>query len=163
MDDEKFCKACARTLPMSMFYVYGNRPSTLCRKCHCSSNNSKESTRLAKERYANTDASRATKAKWNKSEAGVEWWRQYRRGEPYRSIHRDAVARERARHPERTAARSAVSNAVLSGKLTKQPCHRCGSTDRIQGHHHMGYEKEHWLSVEWLCVTCHQREHGAKL
>lgn len=58
-------------------------------------------------------------------------------------------------------ARSAVSFGVRFGFLTRPAtCQHpgkyapvCGG--RIEAHHYMGYEREHWLSVEWLCETCH--------
>jgi hypothetical protein len=33
-----------------------------------------------------------------------------------------------------------------------------GSGRRHEYHHHLGYLKEHWLSVEPLCARCHHIE-----
>lgn len=64
-------------------------------------------------------------------------------------------------HPKRTAARSAVSNAVASGRLPRastKRCVKCGCAAEHY-HHHNGYEQEHWLDVVPICSTCHGKEH----
>lgn len=67
----------------------------------------------------------------------------------------------RARDPVKYAARTAVGNAVRDGKLVRQPCRLCGSTTKVQAHHH-DYSKP--LDVEWLCFRCHrEHEHGQKI
>jgi len=46
---------------------------------------------------------------------------------------------------------------VRSGKIKRQPCKVCGTTDRVQGHH-TDYNKP--LDVEWLCLKHHRMEEG---
>lgn len=53
------------------------------------------------------------------------------------------------------AAHAALTHAIATGKLVKQPCEHCGSTQKIQGHHD-DYTKP--LNVTWLCFTCHRKE-----
>ena len=54
----------------------------------------------------------------------------------------------------------AVYAALRMGHLTKPDrCQACGETRDIQAHHHMGYAREHRLTVTWLCRTCHIRVH----
>lgn len=66
----------------------------------------------------------------------------------------------RARFPGKYRARNAVSNALRDGRLVKGPCARCGSDDRVQGHH-KDYRKP--LDVEWQCHKCHRLvEHGKR-
>lgn len=53
----------------------------------------------------------------------------------------------------KTKARDKLREAVKSGRITKPSnCQRCGSSDRVQGHH-TDYSKP--LDVEWLCHCCH--------
>lgn len=53
-------------------------------------------------------------------------------------------------------ARSAVGNAIASGKITRLPCEVCG--EKAQAHH-SDYRKK--LSVKWLCFKHHrEKEHG---
>lgn len=72
-----------------------------------------------------------------------------------RAVAMVAHKRHWARHPEKRAARGAVSSAVQRGTLKKQPCVRCGAP-KTQAHHH-DYSKP--LDVTWLCPPCHRLEH----
>lgn len=67
------------------------------------------------------------------------------------------MRRHRAENPDKYRARTAVSNALRDGRLSKKPCQMCGTTDRVQAHHH-DYSKP--LDVEWLCFACHRKDHG---
>lgn len=63
------------------------------------------------------------------------------------------------KHKEK--ARSAVNLAVRKRELTRPAtCQHPGKyapqcSGEIQAHHHMGYDRENWLVVEWLCAVCH--------
>jgi hypothetical protein len=57
------------------------------------------------------------------------------------------------RHPEKTAAHQAVTNALRKGTLIKpESCERCGADTKLEAHH-PDYTQR--LSVEWLCHSCH--------
>lgn len=65
----------------------------------------------------------------------------------------------RERHPERFKARTAVSNALRSGRLKRGPCKVEGCKARKVQAHHADYKKP--LEVEWLCFKHHRElEHG---
>jgi ribosomal protein S27AE len=56
-------------------------------------------------------------------------------------------------------ARAAVARNIKYGKITRpETCQRCGGPGPIEAHHYMGYEKQNWLVVRWLCVPCHDIE-----
>lgn len=57
----------------------------------------------------------------------------------------------------KTNARGAVNYALSVGKLIKPSvCESEGcSVSKIEAHHHLGYDKENWLSVRWLCRQHH--------
>lgn len=59
----------------------------------------------------------------------------------------------------RLAARNAVNNALRDGRITKDPCEKCGTTSKVHAHHHHGYSSKHRLDVRWLCARCHAFEH----
>ena len=63
------------------------------------------------------------------------------------------------RYPIRHKARQAASYAIASGRLIR-PGHcenpTCGTKCKPEAHHYLGYEKEHWLDVEFLCSECHK-------
>lgn len=60
----------------------------------------------------------------------------------------------RLMYPEKYKARTAVFNAVATGKLERKPCEVCGAT--AQGHHE-DYSKP--LDVRWLCRKHHDELH----
>lgn len=68
---------------------------------------------------------------------------------------RKSGARWRHKYPEKKKAHAAVEYALLKGALTKGPCYICKSIYRIEGHHYLGYSKEHRLHVQWLCKKHH--------
>ena len=51
-------------------------------------------------------------------------------------------------------ARRALKNAVYRGYIKRQPCEICGEL-KSHGHHYLGYEKENWRKVKWLCAIHH--------
>lgn len=67
-----------------------------------------------------------------------------------------------AEHAYKNQARIAVNLALEQGRLTRPPtCERPGCTRKAEeAHHHKGYEPENWLTVRWLCATCHYHEHS---
>lgn len=52
-----------------------------------------------------------------------------------------------------------LGQMVFQGKIKRKPCEVCGEK-KSQGHHYKGYEKEHWLDVQWLCVKHHKEVHS---
>lgn len=64
--------------------------------------------------------------------------------------------RFRERFPEKVSAHEAVKRAIKTGSISRQPCVRCGGSDRIHAHH-KDYSKP--LDVMWLCQPCHIQEH----
>lgn len=69
--------------------------------------------------------------------------------------HREKLRRHRAAHPEKDAARQAVTKAIMAGKLVPAPCEKCGA-GKTHGHHE-DYTKK--LEVRWLCDPCHKTRH----
>lgn len=59
-------------------------------------------------------------------------------------------------NPEKRRAHKKVECALLSGKLVRQPCERCGTTVPVHAHHD-DYSKP--LEVMWLCQTHHKERH----
>jgi predicted HNH restriction endonuclease len=73
------------------------------------------------------------------------------------------AARQRVKYPDRARARLAVTHAIAAGRIVVGPCSACelepkkvNGRQRIEAHHHKGYDEEHWLDVVWLCRPCHR-------
>lgn len=62
---------------------------------------------------------------------------------------------------EKLRARGAVYRAVKSGVINKSACEaqKCDVIDGTQAHHWLGYSKENWLNVVWLCQKHHSDAH----
>lgn len=97
----------------------------------------------------------------------IEYQRRYNASHPYAGMsddqhrrHREAQARQRRVNHTHTRARVAMAYAVRSGRLVRGPCVVCGDPN-TEGHHHAGYEREHWLDVTWLCMPHHKVVHRA--
>lgn len=65
--------------------------------------------------------------------------------------------RQRARWPQRIKARRVVQGAVQRGEIPScksLPCTDCGGTAQHYDHY-LGYERDHWLDVQPVCIRCH--------
>ena len=66
----------------------------------------------------------------------------------------------RANSPDMVNAWMAVRWALVFGLLVRPDgCERCGAVKRLHAHHHKGYERDHWIDVQWLCSPCHRFVH----
>lgn len=83
----------------------------------------------------------------------------------YRNLEkRIASQRSQEGTPERQA-RCAVRRAIQSGKMPssrKLLCVVCEKPAR-EYHHHLGYAREHWLSVVAVCHQCHKDIHYSQI
>lgn len=66
------------------------------------------------------------------------------------------LRRHRAKYVDKFRARSAVSNALRSGRLVKFPCEVCGE-HKVEAHHD-DYARP--LEVRWLCHLHHRALEG---
>ena len=64
-----------------------------------------------------------------------------------------SINRYENKYPERVKAKNLLASAIRYGKKKKGCCcEKCGSTEKIEGHHN-DYSKP--LDVMWLCNSCH--------
>jgi hypothetical protein len=134
---QKECFKCKETKPIDAFYKHPQMADGHLGKC-------KEC------------AKRDVKAHYERIGGNAKYERErFQRPERKASVAK-CMRAMRAREPIKFKAWGAVSYAVRTGKLIKQPCKLCASTVRVQAHHH-DYTKP--LDVEWLCFKCH-REHA---
>lgn len=62
---------------------------------------------------------------------------------------------------EKYKARDAVQRAIKSGLIQRTACtaQGCDVIEGTQAHHWLGYSKENWLKVLWLCSKHHADSH----
>jgi hypothetical protein len=134
----KSCFKCKQTKPLSEFYAHPMMADGRLGKCkECNKKDVRENYAARRSQYHAYEATR------NKTESRKQQLR-------------ESLKRQRAANPLKNAARRKVRNELLSGRLVRPPCSVCGNP-KSQAHHH-DYTKP--LDVEWLCFTCHRREHG---
>lgn len=83
--------------------------------------------------------------------------RQWKQKNPER--HAEMAKEYRKRHPEKIVAQNRLNYAIRCGKITRNPCEKCGARKRVHAHH-VSYKPEDWLNVRWLCFKCHKSEHA---
>jgi hypothetical protein len=147
MEKTKTCRSCEQAKPLDQFYGlgYGSK-KPMCKECTVAYQREYRAQNIDEVRARDRERARTPKRKAH-SAANLKRWR---------DANPDKVNKDRRDHPEKYKARTAVGNAIRDGKLVRQPCEGCQTTDRVQAHHH-DYSKP--LEVRWLCRKCHGKEH----
>ena len=137
----KVCSKCKQQKDLSLF----------CKnKCSCDGLRSECKECSQKHRSLNKESKRA----YNQTEKGKLV--HLNAGKKYCKTDKGKLARIKLkmRCPEKFKARGAVAHALRNGTLVKQFCKVCGEL-KVEAHHYLGYEEEHWLDIEWLCKKHH--------
>src|SRR6187401_588540 len=133
----KTCIRCKINKPVAEFYAHSQMAdghSGACKEC------------CKRDGKANREAKREQYSAYERERA---------KDPARRALQQASLRRHKAKYPERTAARSAVGNAIRDGRLAQKPCEMCGEA-KSQAHHE-NYARP--LDVRWMCFKCH-REHG---
>lgn len=135
----KQCFKCQDVKPLEEFYKHPQMPDGHLNKCKtCAKKDVSENYRKRKPQYAAYERDREQR--------------------PERKADKLRYQRDRRRrHPHKDYARNVVSSAIRDGKLLRQPCEGCGTTENVEAHH-TDYHRP--LDVRWLCFPCHRSEHG---
>lgn len=136
----KQCFKCGETKPLTEFYAHPQMADGRLGKCKaCAKEDVRANYAARREQYSA--------------------YEQERHQRPERkAAKQEGTRRYRERHPDRHKAHSAVSNAIRDGRLERGPCAHCGTTEKVQAHHH-DYSRP--LDVTWACFKCHrEHEHG---
>ena len=137
MNETKICRDCEEELPIENFYVATKKTQvrrSWCKVCY----NKKQALRRRSDPEKDRVRTRRNRQKIERRLYMLE----YNRSEEQKA---------------KIRARSAVSNAIRDGKLTRLPCEVCSSTDRIEAHHE---DHSKPLEIKWLCKKHHWIAHG---
>ena len=141
--ETKACRKCCIVKPSSEFYARTNK----CKSCTCAD--------VRANRIAKADYYRAFDRQRSKLPHRVKANKLRRLTARGKELRRAEQARERSLRRDAYLARNAVNNAVRDGRLIKEPCEICGTTE-THGHHD-DYSKP--LEVRWLCSRHHTDVH----
>ena len=130
---KKTCFKCNKEKPISEFYKHRQMADGHLNKCK-----------------ACTKAD-STKHRWD----NIEKIRKYDRERGIRQT-TEYFKEYRNKYPNKGKAKNMVNNAIRDGKLFKEPCEVCGTTEKIHAHHD-DYAKP--LNVRWLCPAHHVKWH----
>ncbi len=109
-------------------------------------------------RYARSEKGKARARVYADSEQGKAARQSYLHSAKGRDVRRRARQQERARRHFRR--QLALGNA----KPPPTMCERCHGPPTphasnpvgFEAHHWLGYDREHWMAVIWLCIPCHR-------
>lgn len=135
----KTCKECNMEKTLDEFYTYRQGQSLFSSCKECVKTNVSANRRERFEQYSAYER------------------RRYKENIERRKNLQIKAADWRKQNPEAYKAQTAVSNAVRDGRLFKEPCMFCGTTENIHAHHN-SYSRP--LDVVWLCAKCHHRMHA---
>lgn len=137
MTSSKRCFKCKETKPLDDFYRHPKMADGRVNKCkECNKLDVKKNRASKVDYYRKYDLERAKLPDRAKAAAEIS-------------------KRWRSQDARIMAAHNAVSRAVRSGRLKREPCERCGA-EKSYGHHE-DYNKK--LEVMWLCQPCHKQRH----
>lgn len=147
----KICTKCKKEKPIEEFSkqqrgLYGRK--AYCRQC---------SSQLWKEHYWKNHDKIIEKSRIYSKE-NIDRKRDY--WNKWYLKNRDAVIKSR-RTLENNARHRASENVrlhVKNGDIKKSPCEVCGDINS-NAHHYLGYDKEHYLDIKWLCTKHHNGVH----
>jgi len=133
----KECFKCKTVKPLDDFYKHPKMSDGHVNKCkECNKNDVREHREKNLEKIRAYDRERGKRPE--RIKAAIEITKAWR-----------------AEDSRRNKAHLAVARAIRNGRLTRQPCIRCGEQKSIA--HHEDYDKP--LDVMWLCQPCHKQRH----
>jgi len=137
----KTCFKCSAVKPLSEFYKHSMMTDGHVNKCkECNKKDVTKNRNKNIERIRQYDRDRAKNPERQKTASAISTaWRQADK--------------------RRMKCHNAVTRAIRSGKLVRQPCVRCEEVKSLA--HHEDYDKP--LDVVWLCQPCHKQRHKEML
>lgn len=168
MSEKKECFVCKESKPISRFSKNKRKSDGLeyrCKGCAKLSYQLNREAAIEKakayrakniDRINEYDKKRSKEPKRkNMMRAAVK---KYSQTEVAKSNARKSVKKSKEKYRNATLSRSALSNAIISGRVIREPsCSVCSSTKLVQGHHD-DYDRP--LDIIWLCVKCHRSWHN---
>jgi len=80
--------------------------------------------------------------------------RAWKKANPER--HAELARAYRLRNKAKTQAQNLLNYEIRCGRMSRGPCEKCGTTERVHAHHD-DYREPY--NVHWLCYLCHKGTH----
>lgn len=149
------CRVCQTELTQDNTYSY--MKENICKSCYRT---------YKRERYQKSEIKEKRKA------SATAWANKtgYPTSEKGRAKNLRNFKKHQAEYLTRNNARAKLRRAIKAGKMRKsvicddntQYISGISCKGRIQAHHYLGYEGEHWKDVRWVCTTHHAWLHKQK-
>ena len=148
----KTCCTCKNKKSVSEFYKLRSSKDGLfscCKECKLKATVNWQ--RRNKDKVAKWAKRWAEKNPQKKRDSWNNWYRENGGREKRTEYNKERIHKLRANW--------AVKQAIRKGSLKRPKVCQCckKKSDRIESHHHKGYEKEFWLDVMWVCTKCHKK------
>lgn len=150
---KKACFKCGEVKLLDEYYKHSQMADGHLNKC-------KSCTKSDSTKHRNDNLQRVRQYDRNRPNKKYRSARQM----DYAKTEKGVIVRKKAtenyieKFPVRRKANIAVGNAVRDGRLIKPSnCSKCGVECRPHGHHD---DYSYFLSVRWLCVSCHSDFHA---
>ena len=157
----KPCCTCKEIKPITEFYKNKSRSdgrSENCKACQLKAakkyylNGGKEKQLQYNRQYKKRDYVKAKKKILDT---------EYRKTRAGKVTMQKAFQKYRKTNPDKITARHIVDQAVSDNKFPVPDfCMICHTTEKVEYHHHKGYELEDYFAVIPLCHTCHIEIHN---
>jgi len=155
---KKYCSLCKQTKLLSNFYKNRHNKDgfqAYCIPCH----------KIKQRKFLQSEKGKKSRIsaqkKYRTSLKGIIANKQYNQSEKGKKIRLALVRKHQIQHPEQIKAKNAVTNAVMTGKISPPcyiPCARCSG--QAQHYHHQSYAPNKRLDVMAVCAKCHKKIHS---
>ena len=147
----KTCICCGAQKDALQFYAHPGMADGRLNKCkECCKKHARERRENKIDEIREYDRNRPN------AEERAQKHREYKKTERGKLAASRGNAAWSKRNRKKRYAHGVVRRALVSGRLVRQDCQSCGSSQNIQAHHE-DYDKP--IDVEWLCSKCHAAHH----
>jgi hypothetical protein len=147
-ESQRTCSQCNRTLPAENFREH-HRQCFDCEQANYKAHNQTPERKELNNSYGRNKRGRARKQRYLATDKGRESQKRC-----WSNNQRSRQSRPEARI--KICARQAVWMAQQAGDIIKpDACEYCKAAGELQAHHWRSYDREDWLTIQWLCETCH--------
>lgn len=146
------CKECTKKCVLGKYRINPEQKKDYARQYYYKTKDAfreKKALRAKAYRIKNKDKINGYLKNWRQTEVGKA------------SIKTASLKYNLNNKPKRNA-KEAVRKALKHNLITKPLyCENCDTGGLLHAHHYKGYIKKYYLTIKWLCPSCHKKQHYA--